>query len=156
RLSRCSSAAPHLMHSTGGRTRRERVLVKWAPRSRARRRRNRHRGLRRAIWGKFCYASSTCGTRGQGATGSAAAGAAMADARYKKLSVLMPVYNEARTLRRIVKAVLESPVDMEIELVCVDDHSTDDTQKILNELSLADGRIKVIRHAVNCGKGSAI
>lgn len=80
----------------------------------------------------------------------------MAEARYKKLSVLMPVYNEARTLRRIVKAVLESPVDLEIELVCVDDHSTDDTQKILNELSLADGRIKVIRHAVNCGKGSAI
>ena len=72
------------------------------------------------------------------------------------LSVIMPVYNEARTLRRIVKAVLDSPVDLEIELICVDDHSTDDTPKILSELSLADDRIRVIRHAVNCGKGSAI
>jgi glycosyltransferase involved in cell wall biosynthesis len=92
----------------------------------------------------------------QGTRTQALQGADMAKREYQKLSVLMPVYNEARTLRRIVKAVLDSPVDLEIELVCVDDHSTDDTQKILSELSLADDRIKVIRHAHNCGKGSAI
>ncbi len=76
--------------------------------------------------------------------------------RYQKLSVLMPVYNEARTLRRIVAAVLASPVDMEIELICVDDCSRDETPKILSELALADGRVKVYRHTENKGKGAAI
>ncbi len=68
----------------------------------------------------------------------------------------MPVYNEARTLRRIVKAVLASPVSLPMELVCVDDCSKDKTAEILRELAAADSRIKVIRHEVNRGKGAAI
>ena len=76
--------------------------------------------------------------------------------RYKLLSVLMPVYNEARTLRRIVKAVLDSDAGLPIELVCVDDCSKDRTPEILNELAAADSRIKVVRHPVNKGKGAAI
>lgn len=76
--------------------------------------------------------------------------------RFKKLSVLMPVYNEARTLRRIVRAVLESPVPLEIELVCVDDCSKDASHAVLTQLAAADPRIKVLRHAVNRGKGAAI
>ncbi|MFZ0626805.1 MAG: glycosyltransferase, partial [Acidimicrobiia bacterium] len=43
------------------------------------------------------------------------------------LSVLMPVYNESRTLRTIVARVLESPVECDIELICVDDCSSDDS-----------------------------
>ena len=43
----------------------------------------------------------------------------------KTLSVLMPVYNESRTLRTIVGKVLDAPVDLEIELICVDDGSSD-------------------------------
>jgi glycosyltransferase involved in cell wall biosynthesis len=73
-----------------------------------------------------------------------------------KLSVLMPVYNESRTLRTIVGKVLESPVDAEIELVCVDDCSTDDSLAILEELAEKDTRIKVIAQPVNMGKGKAI
>jgi SAM-dependent methyltransferase len=73
-----------------------------------------------------------------------------------KLSVLMPVYNEARTLRSIVKRVLDSPVDMEIELVCVDDGSSDDSLAILRELAEADHRIRVIAQPRNMGKGKAI
>jgi glycosyltransferase involved in cell wall biosynthesis len=73
-----------------------------------------------------------------------------------KLSVLMPVYNESRTLRTIVGKVLESPVEAEIELVCVDDCSTDDSLATLNELAEADLRIKVIAQPVNMGKGKAI
>lgn len=76
--------------------------------------------------------------------------------RYKLLSVLMPVYNEARTLRRIVKAVLDSPSPLPIELVCVDDCSKDRTPEILKELAATDPRIKVVRHPVNRGKGAAI
>ena len=36
---------------------------------------------------------------------------------YRMLSVLMPVYNEVRTLERIVESVLAAPIDLEIELV---------------------------------------
>lgn len=75
---------------------------------------------------------------------------------YKLLSVLMPVYNEARTLRRIVAAVLASPAGMAIELVCVDDRSTDGSWQILEGLAAADSRVKIVRHEVNRGKGAAI
>ena len=74
----------------------------------------------------------------------------------KKLSVLMPVYNESPTLRTIVKRVLDSPVGLEIELVCVDDGSSDDSLEILRELAETDSRIKVIAQPVNMGKGKAI
>lgn len=74
----------------------------------------------------------------------------------KLLSVLMPVYNEARTLRRIVRAVLDSPIDMRIELVCVDDRSTDGSWEILKQLGASDPRVKIIRHERNQGKGAAI
>lgn len=72
------------------------------------------------------------------------------------LSVLMPVYNEERTLRQIVAAVLAAPVNMEIELVCVDDCSGDGTGAILSELAAKNPRIKHLRHEVNQGKGAAI
>jgi glycosyltransferase involved in cell wall biosynthesis len=73
-----------------------------------------------------------------------------------KLSVLMPVYNESRTLRTIVAKVLASPVNTEIELVCVDDCSQDDSLEILRELATGDDRIRVIAQPVNMGKGKAI
>lgn len=73
-----------------------------------------------------------------------------------KLSVLMPVYNESRTLRTIVARVLDSPVDADIELVCVDDCSADDSLEILEELAADDDRIRVIAQPVNMGKGKAI
>jgi glycosyltransferase involved in cell wall biosynthesis len=72
------------------------------------------------------------------------------------LSVLMPVYNESRTLRTIVERVLASPVDCDIELVCVDDCSKDDSLEILRELAANDPRINVIAQPVNMGKGKAI
>ncbi len=73
-----------------------------------------------------------------------------------RLSVLMPVYNESRTLRTIVEQVLAAPVEMEIELVAVDDCSRDDSVAILEELAASDPRIKLFRHPVNRGKGAAI
>jgi glycosyltransferase involved in cell wall biosynthesis len=73
-----------------------------------------------------------------------------------KLSVLMPVYNEARTLRTIVPRVLASPVDLEVELVAVDDGSSDDSVEILHKLAAGDPRIRVIVQPHNMGKGKAI
>jgi glycosyltransferase involved in cell wall biosynthesis len=46
-----------------------------------------------------------------------------------KLSIIMPIYNEAKTIREIVAKVLAVPLD--IELIIVDDCSTDDTPTIL-------------------------
>ncbi len=68
----------------------------------------------------------------------------------------MPVYNESRTLRTIVAKVLATPVEMDLELVCVDDCSRDDSLEILRDLAADDDRIKVIAQPVNMGKGKAI
>lgn len=73
-----------------------------------------------------------------------------------KLSVLMAVYNESRTLPTILKRVLDAPVDLEIEILAVDDASTDGSWEILSDLADRDGRIQCVRHAENRGKGAAI
>jgi glycosyltransferase involved in cell wall biosynthesis len=71
-----------------------------------------------------------------------------------KLSVLIPVYNERDTIDLIVEEVRGTPVAKEI--ICVDDHSTDGTQQILETL-LAQGKIdELYRQPENRGKGAAI
>jgi len=70
-----------------------------------------------------------------------------------KLSVIMPVYNEERTIQEIVKRVLEVP--LEKELVIVDDCSTDRTSELL-KVYANKAEIKVLRHEKNQGKGAAI
>ena len=75
---------------------------------------------------------------------------------FRTLSVLMPVYNEARTLRTIVDRVLKSDTGLNIELLCVDDASTDGSHEILLELAATDRRIRVFRQAANEGKGAAV
>ena len=71
-----------------------------------------------------------------------------------RLSVLMPVYNERDTIDLIVDQVRATPIPKEI--ICVDDHSTDGTQQILETLR-AQGRIDTLfRQPENRGKGAAI
>lgn len=74
----------------------------------------------------------------------------------KRLSVVMPVYNEARTLRTIVSRVLNNPTDLPLELICVDDCSQDGSRKILKELAASDARIRLVLQDRNQGKGAAI
>jgi glycosyltransferase involved in cell wall biosynthesis len=70
------------------------------------------------------------------------------------LSVLIPVYNERNTIEVILEQVRHVPVRMQI--ICVDDCSTDGTRDILQRLKDA-GRIDtLIFHEVNRGKGAAI
>jgi len=75
-----------------------------------------------------------------------------------KLSVLMPVYNERKTLDDIIDRVLAVtlPSGMELEIVAVDDASTDGSDAILKKRAEADKRISVFRQAKNMGKGAAI
>ncbi|HEV2968949.1 MAG TPA: glycosyltransferase family 2 protein [Pirellulales bacterium] len=72
------------------------------------------------------------------------------------LSVLMPIYNERSTLAEIVRRVFQSPVDLEIELIAVDDHSTDGSWELLIELAGLEPRIRALRHPANRGKGAAV
>jgi dolichol-phosphate hexosyltransferase len=69
------------------------------------------------------------------------------------LSVLIPVFNEERTLERLLDAVEERPEVS--ELVIVDDGSTDRTPEILSARTFK-GRAQVIRHDRNRGKGAAL
>jgi glycosyltransferase involved in cell wall biosynthesis len=70
------------------------------------------------------------------------------------LSVVMPVYNEEATISRIVRRVMEVP--QLLELIIVDDCSTDDTPALLRSLAAQDTRIKYVRHSKNLGKTGAL
>jgi glycosyltransferase involved in cell wall biosynthesis len=69
-----------------------------------------------------------------------------------RLSILMPVFNEAATVAAVVARVQAVPLDQEI--VLVNDASSDGTPAIVDRL--ASDRVKVIHHAVNRGKGAGI
>jgi glycosyltransferase involved in cell wall biosynthesis len=71
----------------------------------------------------------------------------------KTLSVVMPVFNEARTIREIVARVLA--IDIPKELIIVDDCSTDGTRAILEDLADHDDVVVVFQER-NRGKGSAL
>ncbi|HLV86396.1 MAG TPA: glycosyltransferase family 2 protein [Candidatus Sulfotelmatobacter sp.] len=71
-----------------------------------------------------------------------------------KLSVVMPVYNEQATLREVIARVLAVPID--IELLCVDDGSGDDSRAILDELQSRHPQVRVLLQPRNMGKGAAL
>jgi len=75
-----------------------------------------------------------------------------------RLSVVMPVYNEMRTLAKVIERVRAT--QLPIELIIVDDGSTDGSRDLLAKLRDEDanaaGELKVIFHEKNQGKGGAI
>jgi glycosyltransferase involved in cell wall biosynthesis len=71
-----------------------------------------------------------------------------------KLSVLVPVYNEAATVTAALKRILDVEFPCEVEVVVVDDGSTDATAELLAVVQ--DPRARVLHHPVNRGKGAAI
>jgi glycosyltransferase involved in cell wall biosynthesis len=72
-----------------------------------------------------------------------------------KLSILMPVYNELATLRSAVKEVLSVQYPCEIELVIVDDGSTDGTRDLYAEIE-SEPQVTVFLQPQNAGKGAAV
>ena len=74
-----------------------------------------------------------------------------------KLSVVMPIYNERATLRRVVDSVLALHFPFEIELLCVDDGSTDTSREILAALEQQyHPALRVLLQPHNMGKGAAL
>jgi len=75
---------------------------------------------------------------------------------YRSLSVIVPVFNERTTVAEILRRMraVTLPHDLELEVVVVDDGSSDGTDKVL--AALEDSTVRVINHGVNQGKGAAI
>jgi glycosyltransferase involved in cell wall biosynthesis len=71
------------------------------------------------------------------------------------LSILMPVYNERERVEQAIAEVLATELPDDIELVVVDDGSTDGTTEILRSGGW-DERVRLFEHGVNRGKGAAV
>lgn len=72
----------------------------------------------------------------------------------KKLSIIIPAHNEAKTIRAVLDTILEIKIDgFEKEIIVVNDASTDSTAKILEEYN---NHAKIITNATNLGKGGAV
>lgn len=73
-----------------------------------------------------------------------------------KLSIVIPVYNEAATISEIVDLVRAVEVGMDKEILLVDDCSRDGTRDVLQKMAAAQADLKVLFHEVNQGKGAAL
>jgi len=70
-----------------------------------------------------------------------------------KVSIIIPVYNEEKTILKIIKKILKLRY-INKELIVVNDGSTDNTKRLLRAFS--NKRIRIINHNKNLGKGAAI
>lgn len=71
-----------------------------------------------------------------------------------RISVVIPVYNEAPTITEIVARV--QAVDLETEIIIVDDGSTDGTHAHLETIGSTLENVRILRHGKNRGKGAAL
>lgn len=75
----------------------------------------------------------------------------------RKLSLVVPCYNEENTLGAVVERVLELKSSaLDIELIIVDDCSTDDSLRVARRLAESHPEVLVVAHQTNQGKGAAL
>ena len=74
------------------------------------------------------------------------------------LSIILPIYNEEKVIKKSIYAIASDAIKLfdKIEILAVNDGSTDNTSKILKSLALKDKRIKIIFHPTNKGYGAAL
>lgn len=70
------------------------------------------------------------------------------------LSIVMPVYNESATITQAIQRVIEVDYPCEVELIVVDDGSTDGAAELIGQFT--DRGVKVASHPTNLGKGAAV
>ena len=74
---------------------------------------------------------------------------------YKKLSILIPVYNEKNTIKDCLDAVLKADIgSLDLEVIISDNNSNDGTKEILSKIN--DPRVKILYRERNNGKGANI
>ncbi|HEY7915880.1 MAG TPA: glycosyltransferase family 2 protein [Acidimicrobiales bacterium] len=74
--------------------------------------------------------------------------------RYALLSVIVPVFNERTTVAEVIRRIRAVDLPLAIEVIVVDDGSSDGSDKVL--AALGDSTVRVISHPQNRGKGAAI
>ena len=72
----------------------------------------------------------------------------------EKISVIVPIYNGEKDLHACLDSILSQELK-EIELICIDDASTDSTKDILREYQRKDHRIVTVFNHLNCGAGAS-
>jgi glycosyltransferase involved in cell wall biosynthesis len=72
------------------------------------------------------------------------------------LSILVPVYNESTTIIEVLETVFAVDWPLDVEVIAVNDASTDDTRDKLSSIEDRWPNLRVYHHSVNCGKGAAI
>jgi glycosyltransferase involved in cell wall biosynthesis len=78
-------------------------------------------------------------------------------AKTKKLSIIVPCYNEKATIRKILQEIMEVNLGAtKKEIIIVDDNSQDGTKEILKELAAKNSSIQLLFQATNQGKGAAL
>lgn len=70
-----------------------------------------------------------------------------------KLSIIIPVFNEAKTIKMVLALIESVVISREKEIIIVDDCSTDGTRDLLRQL---DGKYKIYYQPRNMGKGAAV
>jgi glycosyltransferase involved in cell wall biosynthesis len=90
----------------------------------------------------------------EGEAGVDPVGGSTAPDEYRLLSVIVPVFNERTTVAEVIRRIRAVELPFEVEVIVVDDGSSDGTDKVLQ--ALGDSTIRVIDHHVNLGKGAAI
>jgi glycosyltransferase involved in cell wall biosynthesis len=76
------------------------------------------------------------------------------DGTYSLLSVIVPVFNERSTVAEVIRRIRRVDLPVDVEVIVVDDGSSDGTDKVLE--ALGDSTVRVINHPHNQGKGAAI
>lgn len=74
--------------------------------------------------------------------------------RYSLLSVIVPVFNERSTVAEIIRRIRAVQLPVDVEVIVVDDGSTDGSDKVL--AAVGDSTVRVLHHAHNKGKGAAV
>jgi glycosyltransferase involved in cell wall biosynthesis len=72
------------------------------------------------------------------------------------ISIIVPVFNEARTVRQVVERLLQIPLPAPREIIVVNDGSTDGTRDVLDGIPPVDGVLSIVHASANGGKGSAL
>lgn len=73
---------------------------------------------------------------------------------YRSLSVIVPVYNERNTVVEVLRRIRAVDLPLALQIVVVNDGSTDGTDKVL--AALEDSTVRMVSHGENRGKGAAI